>query len=324
MSESHHRCCHAGALSDLDRLLATPDLTATVIDRPASEVLAELPRLQQVVGVTVAGAVIVNDVGAHHRPAHRGDPLRIPTSGIGLRISPDLTDTVLITDPTPRTPPTVRVFDRDGKAAHVTYLLEESDRLAFEALRLSLSADIDLRDRPDADDASQATETDSATAYRPDPDDEPSPVDQVELFDSILADGGRARRGSLVHDEAIQVNSRAVIATLKHAARLTLPITMGATGPGCLQIRHGAIHHAREHLGSMVLTSGPARTMIDFNLIGQCWVTTVAGPWGPTAAVELYDQRGRCCFIATQTGLVSESTFDAWETLLGDLSDTRI
>ena len=72
---------------------------------------------------------------------------------------------------------------------------------------------------------------------------------------------------------------------------------------------------------SMVIASDAARTMINFNSVAQCWVTTVDGAWGPTSAIEVYDRHGRCSFVASQTGPVNRWIYDAWEQLIADLVD---
>ncbi|MFT4200741.1 heme transporter [Gordonia sp. (in: high G+C Gram-positive bacteria)] len=303
--------------TDLQRLLAAPETTATVVDRPAGAVLADLPLLQDVVGVTAAGPVITNDLGPHHRPARRGDPLRPGGADIALRAEPDFLTTVLVTEPTAQIPPTVRFFDGDGNAAHITYLVDGSDRLAFETLRMSRPSDVDLRDLIGDERTIDVTARGAA-------DDSGLPEDQLALFDAILQDCGRRRPQTLEGREGChRVPVRAAAAALAHAALLAMPVTTCTAAPGCLQIRHDRFDGSREHAGSMVLAAGTARTMINLNLVGQCWVTRAEGVWGPTGAIELYDRRGRCCFVATQTGPVHPSSHDGWQDLVDDLADTR-
>ncbi|GED97434.1 heme transporter [Gordonia crocea] len=313
--------CHrlAGATSDLDELLAAPGVTASVVDGPVGTLADALPLLDQIVGVTAAGPVITNDLGIHRRPSYRDDPLHGGAEGISLRINPDMLGTVLVTEPTPHAPPTLRIFDRDGNAVHVTYLVEGSDRLAFEALSLSRSSDIDLLDE-------LSPERRRPVEVFPVPVDDEAPLDtdQLGLFDSILADGGRSRLDALRTVPApgfARVCSRRVIAALSHAAALTMPMTTCAAATGCLQIRHDRLDGSRERYGSMVLASRGARTMINFNVVDECWVTSATGVWGATAAIELYDREGRCCFVATQTGPVDLTTYEAWQTLTGELAD---
>ncbi|MFZ2242252.1 MAG: heme transporter, partial [Gordonia amarae] len=124
------------ATSDLDALLATPGFAGSVLDTPVCELAANLSLLDRVVGVTVAGPVIMNDVGVHSVPGEMGGPLRSDDAHISLRINPARLGKALVTEPAAHVPPTLRIFDADGNTAHATYLTEHSDRLAFEALSL--------------------------------------------------------------------------------------------------------------------------------------------------------------------------------------------
>ena len=133
-------------VSDLEAFLRAPGFSGSVVDGPIDTVIAALPQLAHVVGVTAAGPVITNDVGTHHPPETIGGPLRSVGDGLVLRINPAALGTVLVTDPSASAPPTVRVFDTEGNSVHVTYLIEGSDRLAFESLSLSRSADVDILD----------------------------------------------------------------------------------------------------------------------------------------------------------------------------------
>lgn len=305
------RRCRTGT-SDLDALLETPGFAGSVLPRAIDDVAADLPLLDQVVGVTVAGPTIMNDVGMHEAPVGMGGPIRCDASRITLRLNPSRLGSALVTDPAAHVPPTLRLFDAEGNTAHATYLTENSDRLAFEAL--SLARDRDTATTPLAADAGEHDTHDAGLAA----------IDQIALFDSILTDGGSARRAALsAHrgDGFTRVDARRVISALEHAALLGMPVTMCTAAPGCIQMRHDMLDGAREHRGSMVIASRAARVMINFNLVTECWITTAQGAWGRTGAIELYDRHGRASFIATQTGPVAPSAFEAWDHLMSDLAD---
>ena len=91
-----------------------PGFSGSVVDGPIDTVMAALPQLANVVGVTAAGPVITNDVGTHHPPETIDGPLRGVGDGLVLRINPAALGTVLVTDPSASAPPTVRVFDTEG------------------------------------------------------------------------------------------------------------------------------------------------------------------------------------------------------------------
>ena len=311
-------CCCPRAqrvTSDLDTLLATPGFAGSLLNSEVTSVTGRLPLLDKVVGVTVAGPVIMNDVGVHGTPVTSGGPIRTDPSRITLRLNPDRLGSALVTDPAANVPPTLRLFDATGNTAHATYLTEHSDRLAFEALSLSA---------PDSAEPGPATYTDTDTDTDTDHADVPAPqADQIAQFDSILGDGGVTRMRSLPgyaeHGYA-RAPSRRVIAALEHAALLGMPMTMATAAPGCIQMRHDQLDGAREHRGQMVIASGSCRAMINFNLAAECWITWSQGVWGRTGSIEIYDRHAQCAMVATQTGSVSAAIFEAWDHLLTDLS----
>lgn len=310
-------CCrHRSATSDFDALLATPGFAGSVIDGDMIAVAQQLPLLDQVVGVTVAGPVLMNDVGIHDRPEVIGGPLRCREGRISLRLNPDRLGRALVTEPSVTTPPTLRLFDVDGNIAHATYLTEASDRLAFESFSLAHGLTDDPHGHREPDEITAGAAMLGA--------DLPAPqADQVAQFDSILGDGGFARLRSLsTHTDAgfARVDARQAIAALEHASLLAMPATLATSAPGCVQLRHDTLHGAREHRGSMVVASSGCRTMINFGLITECWVTWSQGVWGPTASLELYDRRGHCSFVVTQTGSVAAAAHEAWNHLMGDLA----
>lgn len=298
----------SAARNDLDDLLSAPDFAGQVLRGCPGRVAGHLPLLDQVVGVTVAGPVIMNDVGTYAGPTGMGGPIRCHESQITLRLNASHLRTALITEPTAqRLPPTLRLFDADGGCAHVTYLTDRSDRLAFESLTL-------------AGYVTPATGDDVAA----------HPIalrfglcDQLDQFDAVLYDGGPTRLRSLPqpHSGATRVAQRRVIAAVNHAALLAMPVTLVAGASGCLQMCASVLTGAREHAGQMVIASGSARTMIDFAGIAECWVTWANGACGRTGSIELYDETGRCRFIVTQTGPQSAASTAGWNQLIADVAD---
>ncbi len=314
------KCCQRRT-SDLDALLATPGVRSSVIDTDVAGLTAQLPLLDQVVGVTVAGPVLMNDVGVHDRPELMGGPIRCRESRISLRLNPERLGRALVTEPSVTVPPTLRLFDVDGNTAHATYLTEHSDRLAFEALSLTHGPSSDLCDGGDIDELMVDEVTRGATTLA---DTLPAPeADQVAQLDSVLADGGAARLTALPRfsdSGYARIDARQAIAGIEHAALMSMPVTLATTAPGCIQMRHDMLGGAREHRGSMVVASSGARAMINFNLISQCWVTWSQGVWGPTGSIELYDRAGHCSMIITQTGSVAGAAHEAWSYLMTDLT----
>ncbi|QHN19812.1 heme transporter [Gordonia amarae] len=306
----------------MDALLATPGFAGSVLDTPVCELAANLSLLDRVVGVTVAGPVIMNDVGVHSTPGEMGGPLRSDDAHISLRINPARLGKALVTEPAAHVPPTLRIFDADGNTAHATYLTEHSDRLAFEALSL-VAPQAGTDAAPSDAGPPEVRATGSAPSSAPDDD-------QIALFDALLDDGGAGRLTRLAGPDAavsspslgsaVRVDVERVIPALEHAALLGMPVTLCAVAAGCLQMRHAALDGCREHNGTMVIASGTARVMINFNLVEHCWITWTQGACGRTGAIELYDRHGRCSLVATQTGPVATIASEAWDQLISDLA----
>ena len=299
----HGGRCRICPRNDLDRLRAAPGFSGTVLQAPVADVLGALPLLGEVVGVAAAGPVLSNVVGAHRDPVHRRGPLCDPGGRIELRVHPELLGSVVVTEPDAGAPPTLRFFDTDGLAVYAVYLLENSDRLAFEALSLIGAGGSGMHTVYDYPGAVGA------------------PDDQSGVFDEILADGGRTRSEALAgRSGTVRVDRAAVVSTLTHAALTSMPVTTATAATGCLQIRHDHLDGVRDHEGTLLLASGPARTVIDFDRITDCWLTRSNGACGPTGALELYDDAGACRFVATITGAVDAMTWDAWEQLLAGIA----
>lgn len=309
----HCRCPRGRQTSDLDTLLATPGFAGSLLGSDITSVTGRMPSLDQVVGVTVAGPVLMNDVGIHDTPIPMGGPIRCSPGRITLRLNPARLGEALVTEPAAHVPPTLRLFDSAGNTAHATYLTEHSDRLAFESLTLR-SGDEQTDTPPLPDPELGAFPGLSGTP-------EIHANDQVAQFDSILDDGGALRRAAFGSGagEATRVEMRRIISAFEHVALLGMPVTTATAAPGCLQMRHDRLDGAREHRGSMVIASGSCRTMINFNLVADCWVTWSDGVWGRTGSMELYDRHGRCSFVATQTGAVEANSHAAWHQLMCDL-----
>lgn len=304
------------ARSDLEILLRTVGFGDSSVNHDVPAVAARLPGLAQVVGVTVAGPVIMNAVGVHDDPVSVGGPIRADSHRIALRLNPSRLSSTLLSDPAAHVPPTLRLFDHRGNTAHATYLTENSDRLAFEALALDGGgAGLDGSGSDSSAQNSSGPQRVSTTASRRD--------DQVAQLDAILTDGGGARLASLPHLDCrrtVRLETRAAIAALEHAARLGLTVTFATAAPGCMQMRQDRLDGAREHRGQMVLAAGSTRVMVNFDLVGECWVTWPHGVWGRTGSLEIYNRRGECALVVTQTGAQAPAVARAWEHLTTDLA----
>ncbi|WP_168706998.1 ChuX/HutX family heme-like substrate-binding protein [Gordonia paraffinivorans] len=330
-----HPAEHLPSTSDLETLLRTPGFGNSRVVHDIGAVASRLHTLGGVVGVTVAGPVVMNVVGAHATPAWIGGPLRIGRDEIVVRLNPSRLSSVLLTDPAANVPPTLRLFDSDGNTSHAIYLTDDSDRSAFDSLVAGRPGFDGIASAPassatdgfDSDTGDRVRATFAIHAGDPGPGrigpEHTGPDDQVGMFDSILADGGLDRRRALTGGQirsAVRVDTRRVVAALEHAALLGMSVTVATSARGCMQMRQGRLDGARGHRGQVVLASGRSRVMVNVNHVSDCWVTSSQGAWGPTAAVELYDRDDRCCLVLTSTGPVARTVYDAWEQLAGDLA----
>lgn len=90
--------------SDLETLLGTPGFGASSISSDIDGIAARLPSLAEVVGVTVAGPVIMNAIGVHGVPTSPGGPLHVGDEQISLRLNPSRLSSTLRTDPSALVP----------------------------------------------------------------------------------------------------------------------------------------------------------------------------------------------------------------------------
>lgn len=290
----------AARITDLEALLAKPDFSGEAIGGGAAGVAEFLPLLDESVAITVSGPAIMNDVGHYDTPTEMGGPIRTSKNRISLRLNSSRLDAAVATDPDQYLPPTLRLFDEHGYASHATYLTPRSDRLAFEALR--------------------SVTTSPMPTERP--TDPWADSDQISQFDSILADGGVARQAALPSKTSPgnrQIDPTRIAGALEHLAYLELPMTMVTAGAGCMQIHHDHLIAARMTGANLTLASGMCRMMVDLTHVTECWATVTSGVWGPTASIEMYDNRRHCPVLFTQTGATDAVVAGVWEEIVASL-----
>ncbi|SNS92269.1 hypothetical protein [Rhodococcoides kyotonense] len=313
----HSECRCAAALptssrkTDLESLLDKPDFAGEMIGGGAAGVTEFLPLLEESVAITVSGPAVMNDVGHYEPPTVMGGPIRTSKSRISLRLNLSRLNCAVATEPDQYLPPTLRLFDTSGFAAHATYLTPRSDRIAFEALRqLTTPPVTDPFEVP----ASPSTPEQALAVW--------SGADQIEQFDSILGDGGVTRHAALPSLSSLryrQIDPTRISGALEHLAYLELPMTMVTVGAGCMQIHHDHLIAARLSGGNLTLASGMCRMMVDLAHVTSCWATVTSGVWGPTSSIEMYDRRGHCSVVFTQTGATDAVVAGVWEEVVASL-----
>ena len=301
------RCAALARLSDLDVLLARPGFRGGLIGTAPAVVGEMLPLLDDVVAITVAGPVAVNDSGKYEVPTAPGDPLICSPGRISLRLNTSALGSVVTTDAEQHLPPTLRMFDTHGSSSHTTYLTPTSDRLAFEAMRTA----------PDiVRETSPLTPMSNTPAFW-------AEADQLTQLDFILADGGSERRRGLVALGALgyrRIDPHLMAAGMEHLSYHQLPVTTVVAGNGCLQIHRGDLDAAVMFGGTLTLASDTCRTMIDLNGVSECWLTRTHGVHGLTSSIEVYDFRRKCVAVFTQTGPTESAVMDVWEDVMNSIS----
>lgn len=301
------RCAAVARMSDLDALLARPGFRGGLIDTVPGVVGEMLSLLGDVVAITVAGPVAVNDSGKYAVPTVPGDPLVCTPGLVSLRLNPSALGSVVTTDAEQHLPPTLRMFDTHGSSSHTTYLTPASDRLAFEAIRNAADA---------SREANPPIQTSNTPAFW-------AEADQLTQLDFILADRGSERRNGLVALGALgyrRIDPHLMAAGMEHLSYQQLPVTTVVAGNGCLQIHRGDLDAVAMFGGTLTLASDTCRTMIDLNGVAECWLTRTHGVHGLTSSIEMYDFRRKCVAVFTQTGPAEPAVMDMWEDVLTSIS----
>ncbi|MFD9679115.1 hypothetical protein ACFWAD_04530 [Rhodococcus sp. NPDC059969] len=294
-------------MSDLDVLLARPGFRGGLIDTAPAIVGELLPLLGDVVAITVAGPVAVNNSGKYAGPTFPGDPLVCTPGLVSLRLNPSALGSVVTTDAEQYLPPTLRMFDAHGSSSHTTYLTPTSDRLAFEAMRAAPET---------TRETSPPVQSANTPAFW-------AEADQLTQLDFILADGGSERRSGLVALGALgyrRIDPHLMAAGMEHLSYHQLPVTTVVAGNGCLQIHRGDLDAAAMFGGTLTLASDTCRTMIDLNGVSECWLTRAHGVHGLTSSIEVYDFRRKCVAVFTQTGPTESAVMGVWEDVMSSIS----
>ncbi len=95
--------------------------------------------------------------------------------------------------------------------------------------------------------------------------------------------------------------------------------TVAVPGGGCVQLHRGRAAMADTSGPAVAVIFGAARYALDPVQVGECWVTSLHGAAGPTAAIEIYDHSRRCVTMLTLTGSVCGHTYDDWQAIASSL-----
>lgn len=289
--------------------------TARLIDARMPELARCLTLFQYVQAVTGGPVARIDQAGSYAVPSLRGEAFAVRPGSIALRIDAAGVDTAVVARDDDTGSVALRLLDTEGRTVHQGRLLSEGDRLlaglagTVEAGSSAAGPHV-VPDRPygvpDVPERVPAWED----------------GDQLAQLDAVLADGGAARR-EVFHryrGEHRPIEVGVVPAVLDHVCSVGLPIGVAVFAPAAMQACGGRVHVTDRTVGGRVFAA-VAESSVEIDLAGvrACHLVRSTAAHGPTSALELDDEDGRCVAVVTQFGMVGEDVHAAWEHLAASL-----
>ena len=275
-----------------------------LIDPRMPELARCLTLFRYVQAVTGGPVARIDQAGSYAVPSLRGEAFAVHPGSIALRLDADGVASAVVE----RDEGTValRLLDPDGRTVHRGRLLSEGDRLLTGLVG--------------------TLEAGARTAGPTRPADIPAweNGDQLAQFDAVLADGGIARRGAFDRygGEHRAIEADLVPAVLDHVCSVGLPIGVAVFAPAAMQACGGRVHVTDRTVGGRVFAAIAQSTVeIDLARVRACHLVRSTAAHGPTSALELDDEDGRCVAVVTQFGIVGRDVHAAWEHLAASLPD---
>ena len=276
-----------------------------LIDARMPELARCLTLFQYVQAVTGGPVARIDQAGSYAQPSLRGEAFAIRPGSIALRIDADGVDTAVVARDGDAV--ALRLLDADGRTVHQGRLLSEGDRLL-----VGLAPTVHAGSRavvPSAPPEVPAWEN----------------GDQLAQLDAVLADGGAARRTAFHRyrgGEHRPIEVDVVASVLDHVCSVGLPIGVAVFAPAAMQACGGRVHVTDRTVGGRVFAAiAESSVEIDLASVRACHLVRSTAAHGPTSALELDDEDGRCVAVITQFGMVGEDVYGAWEDLAASLPD---
>ncbi len=251
------------------------------------EIGAALPALGTVVSCTANDAALLSHTGEYATPAHPGEALICGQEQINVRLGVDVTGYL--------TPQALTLTDTFG--THRAYLTPMSDPLAVKGLSLA----------PRGPQVPFTAEDWMVVDW--------NHTDQIDHLDSLSDERYRV----LPFTGARKIDPRVLPHLLVYLVEQHVEYTVAVPGGGCVQLHRGRAALADTSGPAVAVIFGAARYALDPVQVGECWVSTLHGAAGPTAAIEIYDRSRRCITVLTLTGSVCGHTYDAWQAIATSL-----
>ncbi|MFI1481847.1 hypothetical protein [Streptomyces sp. NPDC020747] len=288
--------------------------TARLIDARMPELARCLTLFQYVQAVTGGPVARIDQAGSYAVPSLRGEAFAVRPGSIALRLDGDRVDTAVVARDEDTGAVALRLLDTEGRTVHQGRLLSEGDRLL-----VGLTPTVPARGRP----AGPSVPPD-VPEYASEYVSEWENGDQLAQLDAVLADGGIARRGAFHRygGEHREIEAGVVPAVLDHVCSVGLPIGVAVFAPAAMQACSGRVHVTDRTVGGRVFAAvADSSVEIDLTAVRACHLVRSTAAHGPTSAIELDDEDGRCVAVITQFGMVGEDVHAAWEHLTASLPD---
>lgn len=260
---------------------------ATRLNAGSREIAAALPALGTVVSCTANDAALLSHTGEYATPAHPGEALVCGADQISVRLSPGVTGYL--------TPQALTLTETFG--THRAYLTPMSDLLVVRSLSLS----------PCGPQPAFAAGDWVGADW--------NDTDQIDHLDSLTPERYRV----LPFTGARKIDPRVLPPLLVYLVEQHVEYTVAVPGGGCVQLHRGRAAMADTSGPAVAVIFGAARYALDPVQVGECWVSTLHGAAGPTAAVEIYDHARRCVSMLTLTGSVCGRAHHDWQSIATSL-----
>ncbi|MBT2415513.1 hypothetical protein J7I94_34120 [Streptomyces sp. ISL-12] len=277
-----------------------------LIDARMPELARCMTLFQYVQAVTGGPVARIEQAGSYAVPSRRGDAFAVRPGSIALRLDGDQVASAVLARDREGGTVALRLSDAAGRTVHEGRLLSEGDRLLAQL--------------------AGPVEAGTTATGRSAPPEVPAweDGDQLAQLDAILTDGGVARRAAFARyrGEHRAVDAGVVPAVLDHVCSVGLPVGVAVFGPSAMQACGGRVHVTDRTVGGRVFAAiEDSSVEIDLAGVAACRLVRSTAAHGPTSALELDDEDGRCVAVITQFGMVGEQVHTAWEHLAASLPD---
>ncbi|KRD14324.1 hypothetical protein ASE48_04730 [Mycobacterium sp. Root265] len=251
------------------------------------EIGAALPALGTVVSCTANDAALLSHTGEYATPAHPGEALICGHEQISVRLGAGVTGYL--------TPQALTLTGSFG--THRSHLTPMSDPIVVKGLSLA----------PRGPQMAFTPEDWVGVDW--------NDTDQIDHLDSLTSERYRV----LPFTGARKVDPRVLPHLLVYLVEQDVEYTVAVPGGGCVQLHRGRAAMADTSGPAVAVIFGAARYALDPAQVGECWVTSLHGAAGPTAAIEMYDHSRRCVTMLTLTGSVCGRAHDDWQAIARSL-----